>query len=96
LSCNEKHQANEVLQSLIGIWHRYQIPLSSLTLNNVSPFAEEDLDKIKIKSEDIEYCIETILKEAPNEEIAVRQLFLGLCISDEIIVCVTFLPALLI
>jgi len=79
--CNEEHQANQVLESLIGVWHRYEIPLSSLNLNKVSSLVDEDLDKIKIKSEDIECCINTILKEAPNEQIAVRQLFVGLCSS---------------
>ena len=39
------------------------------------------LDKIKITSKDIEYCINTILKEAPNEQIPVRQLFVGICSS---------------
>jgi len=79
---NEEERANQIIQSLINIWYRYGIPLSSLTLNKISYLTDEHLDKIKITSEDIEYCIDTILKEAPNEQVSVRQLFVGLCSSS--------------
>ncbi|MGC2575546.1 MAG: hypothetical protein WA364_28910, partial [Candidatus Nitrosopolaris sp.] len=49
--------------------------------SDVLHLTDEQLDKIKIKSEDVEYCITTILKEIPNEQKSVRQLFLGLCSS---------------
>lgn len=57
------------------------IPIDCLDLNGVSYLTDEQLDKIKIRSEDIEHCIDTILKEAPNDQIAVRQLFVGFCSS---------------
>ena len=79
---NEEQQANQIIKSLINIWYRHGIPLSSLTLNKISYLTDEHLDKIKITSADIEYCVDTILKETPNEQIPVRQLFVGLCSSS--------------
>src|SRR5215469_5709781 len=74
-------QANKIVKSVIDIWQRYEIPIDSLCLNEVSSLTDEDLDKIKVTSQDVEYCLTTILKEVPHEQISVRQLFLGLCSS---------------
>jgi hypothetical protein len=74
-------QADKILKSLIDIWQRYEIPIDSLDINDVSYLTDEQIDKIKIPSEEIEFCITTILKEVPNEQISVRQLFVGLCSS---------------
>ena len=77
----DEEQADKIVKSLIGIWQRYEIPIDSIGLNEVPYLTDEQLDKIKIHSEDVEYCIATILKEIPNEQIPVRQLFVGLCSS---------------
>lgn len=74
-------KAEQIILSLIDIWHKHEIPLDSLRLGNIPSLSDEQLDKIKITSKDIEYCINTILKEAPNEQIPVRQLFVGICSS---------------
>src|SRR5215469_3447939 len=74
-------QANKIVKSVIDIWQRYEIPIDSLGLNEVSSLTDEELDKIKVTSQDVEYCLTTILKEVPHEQISVRQLFLGLCSS---------------
>jgi hypothetical protein len=77
----DEEQANKVVKSVIDIWQRYEIPIDSLDLNEVSYLTDKQLDKIKITSEYVEYCITTILKETPNDQIPVRQLFVGLCSS---------------
>ena len=77
----DEEQANKILKSVIDIWQRYEIPIDSLDLNEVSSLTDDQLDKIKITSEDVEYCITAILKEIPNEQISARQLFVGLCSS---------------
>jgi hypothetical protein len=82
---DEEH-ANKTVKSLIDMWQRYEIPIYSLDLDKVASLTDDQLDKIRIRSEDIEDCITTILKEIPNEQISVRQLFVGLCSS------VTHLP----
>jgi hypothetical protein len=74
-------QPGKIIESILDIWYRYEIPLDSLSLGKISSLGDEQLDKIKIRSEEIAFCIDTILKEAPNEQIAVRQLFIGLCSS---------------
>src|SRR5215469_16791178 len=74
-------QANKIVKSVIDIWQRYEIPIDGLGLNEVSSLTDEQLDKIKVTSQDVEYCITTILKEIPNEQISVRQLFVGVCSS---------------
>ena len=71
----DEEQADKILKSVIDIWQRYEIPIDSLDPSDVSHLTDEQLDKIKITSEYVEYCINTILKEIPNEEISVRQLF---------------------
>lgn len=78
-SLQDEERADTIVKSVVDIWQRYKIPIDSLDLNEASYLTDEQLDKIKIPSEDVEYCITTILKEIPNEQISVRQLFLGLC-----------------
>ena len=80
-SLQGEEQVDKIVKSLIDIWQRYEIPIDSINLNEVPYLTDEQLDKIKINSGDVEYCITTILKEIPNEEKSVRQLFLGLCSS---------------
>ena len=63
----DEEQADKILKSLIDIWQRYEIPVDSLDLSDVSHLTDEQLDKIKITSDDVEYCIATILKEIPND-----------------------------
>jgi hypothetical protein len=76
-----KKKEKEFLQCITDIWQRYEIPITSLDLGKVASLTDDQLDKIKISSEDIECCIDTILKEAPNEQIPIRQLFVGICSS---------------
>ncbi|MGB6531261.1 MAG: hypothetical protein WBF33_24400, partial [Candidatus Nitrosopolaris sp.] len=80
-SLQGEEQVDKIVKSLIDIWQRYEIPIDSINLNEVPYLTDEQLDKIKINSGDVEYCITTILKEIPNEEKSVRQFFLGLCSS---------------
>jgi hypothetical protein len=75
---DEEH-ADKILKSLIEIWQRYEISVDSLDLSNVWHLTDEQLDKIKIPTEYVEFCINTILKEIPNEQKSVRQLIVGLC-----------------
>ena len=70
---DEEH-ADKILKSLIEIWQRYEIPIDSLDLSDVSRLTDEELDEIKIPTEYVEFCINTILKEIPNEQKSVRQL----------------------
>jgi hypothetical protein len=77
---DEEH-ADKILKSLIEIWQIYEIPVDSLDLSDVSHLTDEQLDKIKIPTEYVEFCINTILKEIPNEQKSVRQLIVGLCSS---------------
>jgi hypothetical protein len=77
---DEEH-ADKILNSLIEIWHRYEFPIESLDLNDVSHLTDEQLDKIKIPTEYVEFSFNTILREIPNEQKSVRQLIVGLCSS---------------
>jgi hypothetical protein len=54
----EEH-ADKILKSLIDIWQRYEIPIDSLDINDVPYLTDEQLDKIKIPSEEVEFCITT-------------------------------------
>lgn len=42
-----EEKAKQIIQSLINIWHRYEIPLNSIILDKVSVLTDEQLDKIK-------------------------------------------------
>jgi hypothetical protein len=62
----DEEQADKVLESLTDIWQRNEIPIDSLDLNDVSHLTYEQIYKIKIPTEYVEFCTNTILKEIPN------------------------------
>ena len=61
----------------------YPIPLPDSEVEQIwtdaTEFVSNSKSKKKVTPEDIKFVIKTMMKEAPYDEVAIRQLFLGLC-----------------